>query len=121
MIGKWHLGINHLTPTDGLHLPSKRGFDYVGLNLPFTNVWECDTSKVQKKDLRRETSPFFQEYYEPGANGTLCFLYDGDEIVQQPMKFDTLTEVQRVSRTSNNTLITGSGRRLAPLPGRAHG
>lgn len=49
--------------SDGSYLPSKRGFNYVGLNLPAS----CD----QLSD---------------------CFLYYGDQIVQQPAKFENLTE-----------------------------
>jgi arylsulfatase A len=51
--------------SDGVYLPLKRGFEFVGLNLPGS----C------KKPETRD-----------------CVLYYGDTIVQQPAKFESMTE-----------------------------
>lgn len=64
MGGKWHLGINEFNYTDGNHLPGRRGFDFVGLNLPYTLIWECD-----------ETG----ELYQGGPDQDRCFVYRGDK------------------------------------------
>ncbi|XP_035691900.1 arylsulfatase-like [Branchiostoma floridae] len=75
MVGKWHLGINEFLPGDGRHLPHHHGFDFVGTNLPFTNHWACDESKVHME------SP----------DPMLCFKYWNATLVQQPFRHDNLT------------------------------
>lgn len=73
MVGKWNLGINSNTATDGAHLPKNHGFDFVGYNLPFTNSFKCGSN---------------------GGNGPdpmECFLYKDDAIVDQPFDPATLT------------------------------
>ncbi|KAI8513334.1 hypothetical protein Bbelb_099730 [Branchiostoma belcheri] len=76
MVGKWHLGINEFSPDDGSHLPHHHGFDFVGTNLPFTNHWACDESKVHMAH----------------PNPIKCFLYWNATLVQQPFRHDNLTD-----------------------------
>uniref|UniRef100_A0A914XU05 Sulfatase N-terminal domain-containing protein n=2 Tax=Plectus sambesii TaxID=2011161 RepID=A0A914XU05_9BILA len=77
MTGKWHLGINAVNNSDGTHLPHMHGFDVVGLNLPMSVLWTCDTSG----------------YFQPdGPENSQCFLYRGQKLIQQPIQFQTLTE-----------------------------
>ncbi|XP_019618827.1 PREDICTED: arylsulfatase-like [Branchiostoma belcheri] len=75
LVGKWHLGINEFLPDDGSHLPHHHGFDFVGTNLPFTNHWACDESKVHMAH----------------PNPIKCFLYWNSTLVQQPFRHDNLT------------------------------
>ncbi|XP_064621984.1 arylsulfatase-like [Lineus longissimus] len=75
IVGKWHLGINEATRTDGGHLPHNHGFNYVGSILPFTLVWDCDTSKVHMEE----------------ANRHRCFLYQNTTIIQQPIDLHNLS------------------------------
>ncbi|KAL7070268.1 hypothetical protein ACQ4LE_010179 [Meloidogyne hapla] len=76
MAGKWHLGINEKNYSDGNHLPGRRGFDFVGINLPYTLIWECD-----------ETG----ELYPGGPDQDRCFVYKGDKIVQHPTTYSNFT------------------------------
>ncbi|XP_039251083.2 arylsulfatase-like [Styela clava] len=73
MNGKWHLGINEKSATDGVYLPHRYGFDYVGTTLPHSQMWACDPKK----------------YTIPQMKG--CFLYHNDTIVEQPINLNTLT------------------------------
>ncbi|XP_038074615.1 arylsulfatase-like [Patiria miniata] len=75
MVGKWHLGINEFNASDGSHLPKHHGFDFVGTNLPLSNVWRCDLTKTMI----------------PSPDRTSCYLYYGDTILQQPFSHHNLT------------------------------
>jgi len=77
-VGKWHGGINgkyNGKVVNGEHLPSRHGYDYVGLNLPFTNHWDCDETTNHK----------------PAPSVEQCLLYSGDELIQQPIDHSNLT------------------------------
>lgn len=85
MAGKWHLGLNKLTRSDGLHLPFYRGFDEVGHILPFSNHWACDESG------RHSPKPGLDFATDKQRNST-CFLYHNTTLVQQPIDHTNLTE-----------------------------
>ncbi|XP_072048941.1 arylsulfatase-like [Amphiura filiformis] len=76
MVGKWHLGINSDTPMDGSYLPYRNGFDYVGTNLPYSNLWSCDEHQIHVN------------YPDPGR----CYLYNNATIIQQPIAHENLTQ-----------------------------
>jgi arylsulfatase A-like enzyme len=75
MSGKWHLGINNHSNTDGVFLPYYRGFDEVGHMLPFSNHWACDESG--------------RHLAKPQSKS--CFLYHNTTLVQQPFDHSNLT------------------------------
>ncbi|XP_041464484.1 arylsulfatase-like [Lytechinus variegatus] len=77
MVGKWHLGINENSPTDGAHLPFNHGFDFVGHNLPFTNSWSCDDTGLHK-DF---------------PDSDKCYLYYNATLMTQPYQHKGLTQL----------------------------
>lgn len=77
MVGKWHLGINENTNTDGNHLPVNHGFDFVGHNLPFTNSWACDDTGLHLEF----------------PNTKACYLYFNDQLLTQPYQHNGLTQL----------------------------
>eukprot|EP00057_Strongylocentrotus_purpuratus_P005466 XP_003731039.1 PREDICTED: arylsulfatase [Strongylocentrotus purpuratus] len=77
MVGKWHLGINENSTTDGAHLPFNHGFDFVGHNLPFTNSWSCDDTGLHKDFPDTEK----------------CYLYVNATLVSQPYQHKGLTQL----------------------------
>nr|XP_009859848.1 arylsulfatase-like [Ciona intestinalis] len=75
MVGKWHLGINELKQNDGRHLPKHHGFDFVGTNLPFTFHLFCSPSEYPVDKMKIK-----------------CFLSNKDEIIEQPIIPEKLTD-----------------------------
>jgi arylsulfatase A-like enzyme len=69
-VGKYHLGINKETNTDGYYLPIRRGFDYF-YGLPLSNNIHCEQSDID---------PLY------------CFLYENNTIVEQPAQMHLLAE-----------------------------
>ncbi|XP_071502977.1 arylsulfatase-like [Diadema antillarum] len=79
MVGKWHLGINANTSSDGAHLPYNHGFDFVGHNLPFGNSWNCDDTGLQL------------DYPNP----SVCFLYYNATLMAQPFEHRGISQLFR--------------------------
>ncbi|XP_039261822.2 arylsulfatase-like [Styela clava] len=102
MVGKWHLGINQATSTDGVHLPHNQGFDYVGSNFPFTHSKTCDGEhnvdngspgggkRQGGRRARRRGRSRRQAGRQSGSK--LCFRYEGSQIVEQPYSTSNLTQ-----------------------------
>eukprot|EP01043_Picozoa_sp_COSAG02_P003953 COSAG02_NODE_100_length_36897_cov_9.681749_13_plen_226_part_00 len=70
-----HLGINRANNTDGHYLPLNRGFDFSGLTIPFSNHWACDEKQI----------------HMAAPNPSVCFLYRGQKMVQQPIDHRNLS------------------------------
>nr|XP_054756092.1 arylsulfatase-like isoform X2 [Lytechinus pictus] len=77
MVGKWHLGINEHTSSDGAHLPYNHGFEFVGHNLPFTNSWKCDDTGL----------------HMDFPNTQACYLYYNATLKAQPYQHRGLTQL----------------------------
>ncbi|XP_076803030.1 arylsulfatase-like [Clavelina lepadiformis] len=75
MVGKWHLGTNKVNNTDGFFLPRHYGFDYVGTNMPFTNMETCNPNVYTAEEM-----------------GPDCFAYNDTTIAQQPVDLTTVTD-----------------------------
>ncbi|XP_072049931.1 arylsulfatase-like [Amphiura filiformis] len=80
-IGKWHLGVNEHNHTDGSHLPHNHGFDYVGHNIPLSNLWECEEEQWHADREFPFPAPLF------------CYLYNGTTNIQQPYSHYKLSEI----------------------------
>ncbi|CAD5115918.1 DgyrCDS4850 [Dimorphilus gyrociliatus] len=76
IVGKWHLGINQYNHKDGTLLPHTHGFDYVGHILPFSLEQKCDD----------------MGHHQAKQNRNRCFVYKNDTIVEQPIRFETLSQ-----------------------------
>ena len=76
-VGKWHLGINEKTATDGAWLSNTRGFEWVGHTLPFSNHWACDESGRHPASVETASKN--------------CMLYYNATLVQQPIDHSNLS------------------------------
>ncbi|XP_023933155.1 arylsulfatase-like isoform X1 [Lingula anatina] len=75
IVGKWHLGVNAHTDTDGSFLPHNQGFSHPATILPYTLFYDCDTTGVHRHQQNRNR----------------CMIYRNSTIVQQPIKQGKLT------------------------------